>query len=559
MVAKAVKDGLLMVLDAGGGGGRCLLIDTSGREVSFAYRPWTMKVPQDHPMGSVFDPEEWWPALVDAAREALAKAGVDGHEAGGAGPGDGAVGPGAGAEEPGAGAAGPGDGAVGPGAGTAGRKVLAVSTTSIRDAAVFLDAGGNELYCGTNRDGRGLEFGFEVAQTLGETQWRITGRWPLGLDPAARLLWYRRYQPDVFDRIRHVLSINTWLTYRLSGAVTIEPTGASSSGLFDVDRGEWSDELTKAHGFDPSIFPPVSWPGQVAGRLSSATAGQLGLEPGIPVVTGLADSQAGCLGSAAWEPGDAVVVAGTTAPVMQVTDIPFRDPTHHIWAGAYAAPGRWVIESNAGLAGAVYAWYASTFVPAAELGGEGGQQGAGASPDPGAGTGHRSRYEVLEAEIAAAPPGQILAWLGPNVANFSSLSFPMEAQIKFPALGVFCTPTRGALARAVFENIAYAVRGNVEQLPARPELVRLCGGLARSRAFAQILAATLNVPLAVPAVREATGAGAAVAAAVGAGAYPDLASAVEGMVTLAETFVPDAILAGQYEGQYAAWRAGVAV
>lgn len=247
MVTKAAKDGLLMVLDAGGGGGRCLLIDTAGREVSFAYRPWTMKVPEDHPMGSVFDPEEWWPALVDAAKEALAEAG-----------------------------------AAGPAAGAAGPRVLAISTTSIRDAAVFLDADGKELYCGTNRDARGLEFGFEIAQTLGETQWRITGRWPLGLDPAARLLWFKRYQPDVFARIRHVLSINTWLAYRLSGVFTIEPTNASSFGLFDVGRGVWSEELRTAHGFDPSIFPPASWPGQEAGRLTSAAASTLGLEPGIP-------------------------------------------------------------------------------------------------------------------------------------------------------------------------------------------------------------------------------------------------------------------------------------
>lgn len=509
------KDDLLMVLDAGGGGGRCLLVDTSGREVSYAYRPWTMKVPPENPMGSIFDPDEWWPALLDAAREALARAG----------------------------------GAADNAAGGTGRKrrVLAISTTSIRDSAVFLDEAGHELYCGTNRDGRGLEFGFELAQTVGETQWRVTGRWPLGLDLVARLLWFRRYQPEVFARIRHVLPINTWLTYRLCGEYTAEPSNASSSGLFDVDHGVWSEELRAAHGFDAGLFPPVSWPGQVAGRLSPWVAAQLGLEPGLPVVTGLADSQAGCLGSAAWSPGDTVVIAGTTAPVMQVTDAPFHDATHRIWAGAYAVPGLYVVESNAGIAGTVYSWYASTFVP------EAGPAGSG---ETGPGD-RRSPYDILEAEVAAAPAGQILAWLGPNVANFSSLSFPMEAQIRFPALGVFCTPTRGALARAVFENIAYAVRGNVDQLPAKPGVIRLCGGLARSRAFAGILAAALNTPVMVPAVREATGTGAAIAAAVGAGVYPDLAAAMKAMVSLPETFAPDTVLAGQYEGPYAAWRAGV--
>jgi autoinducer 2 (AI-2) kinase len=500
---------LLMVLDAGGGGGRCLITDTAGREIAFAYRPWTMRVPPGNPMGSVFDPEEWWSALVAAAHEALGKVAADA--------------PGAGAGPPAAGAG----------------RILAITTTSLRDAAVFLDADGKELYCGTNRDARAVGLGFEIAQNLGETQWRITGRWPLGLDPGARLLWHKRDRPEIYERVRNVLSINTWLTYRLSGAISIEPTSASSIGLFDVSRGLWSAELLTAHGFDPSLFPPVSWPGQVAGRLSRVAAAALGLVPGIPVVTGLADSQAGCLGSAAWAAGDTTVIAGTTAPVMQVTETPFRDPSHRIWAGAYAVPGRWVIESNAGLAGSVYSWYAALFGP-----------GSGAD---------QSAFAGLEEEVAAAPAAQILTWLGPNIADFSSLSFPMEATIKFPALGVFCTPTRGALARAILENVAYAIRGNLEQLPDRPDLVRVCGGLSRSQAFTHLLASVLNTPVVSPAVREATGIGAAVAASVGAGIYPDLATAARRMVELGEPVLPDPVLAGQYEAQYSVWKSGLRV
>ena len=512
------RDGLLMVLDAGGGGGRCLLIDTTGREVSFAYRPWTMKTPEDNPMASVFDPDEWWGALVDASREALAKA-TDGRPAGALDAAD------------------------------VGRRVLAISTTSLRDAAVFVDADGQELYCGTNRDARAIGLGFEIAQNLGQTHWHITTRWPLGLDPAARLLWFKQTDPDLFGRVRHVLMINSWLIYRLTGVASAEPTNASSSGLFDVEKGVWSPELAAAHGFDAGLLPPLLWPGQVVGGLTPEAAQAFGLPPGLPVVAGPADSQAGCLGSGAWEPGDTTVIAGTTVPVMQVTDRPFRDPSHRIWMGAYAAPGRWVVESNGGMAGSVYAWYASTFA--------GGAAPGGASVPPGSPAGHGPGvYDVLENEIEAAPPAQIQAWLGPQVANFSSIPFPGEATIKFPALGVFCTPTRGALARAVLENIAYAIKGNIEQLPEKPALVRVCGGLSRSPSFVRLLAAVLGVPVVVPRVREATGTGAAIAAAVGAGVYPDLETAMKAMVALEEPCRPDPALTGPYGAGYATWRAG---
>lgn len=526
------QDGLLLVLDAGSGGGRCLVVDTAGKEVAFAYRPWTMKVPPENSMGSVFDPEEWWGALVDAAREALAKAGTRGV-------GGGAAGPTGGTGEPASGA---------------GRRILAVSTTSLRDGVVFLDGDGREVYCGTNRDGRAIGLGFEIAQSVGERQWHITGRWPLGLDAAARLLWFKREAPEVLARVRHVLMVSDWLVYRLSGALSVEPTNASSSGLFDMERGTWSAELAAAHGFDPAILPPVRWPGEVAGRLAPATAATLGLPEGLPVVTGLGDSQSGCLGSGAWEPGDTTIIAGTTAPVLQVAAEPFRDPSHRIWSGAYAAPGRWAVESNAGTAGTVYAWFAENFVrPEETETGDRARQATGKAGREGMG---RNPYAVLEEEVAAAPAGQVLAWLGPAVADFSALAFPSEATIKFPALGFFCTPSRGMPARAVLENIAFALRGNVEQLPAKPDLVRVCGGLSRSRAFLGILASVLGTRVAAPAVREATGAGAAIAAAVGAGAYPDLAGATRAMVDLSEVVEPDPDLVGLYAGVYPNWRAG---
>lgn len=493
---RAGRDGLLMVLDAGGGGGRCLLIDTAGRQVAFAYRPWTMRAPDYNPMGSVFDPEEWWSALAAATREALAEAVAAGR-----------------------------GGAEGP-------EVLAMSTTSIRDGSVWLDAQGDEVYCGTNRDGSAVGLGFEIAQNLGELHWRITGRWPLGLDPAARLLWHKRERPDVFERVRHVMMVSDWVRYRLSGEIAVEPTNASSSGLFDIEKGTWSRELAEAHQFDPAILLEVRWPGQPAGVLSGQAARDLRLPEGIPVVTGLADTQAGCLGSGGWDAGDTVIVAGTTAPVMQVLDECGRDETRKTFLGSYAVPGKWAREGIAGLTGTAYAWYADAFVK---------------EPDP---------YGVLDREVAAAPAAEVMAWLGPAVSDFSALKFPADSVIKFPPLGVFCTPDRGMMARAVLENIAYSLKGILEQLPSKPDKVTVCGGQSRSAAFVSILASVLGLPVAVPEVREATAMGAAAAAAVGAGVYGSLEEATLRMVRIALTVEPDPAAAGQYAATYRKWLAG---
>ncbi|MGB9880959.1 MAG: FGGY family carbohydrate kinase, partial [Anaerolineae bacterium] len=356
-----------------------------------------------------------------------------------------------------------------------------------------------------------------------------------GLDAAARLWWFRHHRPEIYERIAQVLMISDWLIYRLSGKLCSEPTNASSSMLFDVVQCTWSSELAQCLGYSARLQPPCYQPGQAVGTLTAQAAQALGLPEGIPVAAGAGDSQAACLGCDAWEDGTTTVIAGTTMPIQMVLSRPVFDEMHRLHLGAYVIPGRWVLESNAGLAGTAFRWFCQTFV------------GIGMAD-----------YYRLEDEMQQAQPGEVLAVTGPQIANFRELAFPPKSTFVFPFLGgTERPPTRGSFGRAILENIAYAVRGNIEQLVtiSGQELhsLNLCGGLARSRLFAQIVANVCQHEVQVPRVREASSLGAAICAAVGAGLYPDLPSAAAAMVQWEPAVTPNPEEVRTYRTLYRKW------
>lgn len=74
------------------------------------------------------------------------------------------------------------------------------------------------------------------------------------------------------------------LGFLLTGHRRTEITNASTTGLLEAGRSEWSSQLLDAAGIGADLFAPLVAPGQWIGMVSSAVAGQLGIGE-VPVVT----------------------------------------------------------------------------------------------------------------------------------------------------------------------------------------------------------------------------------------------------------------------------------
>src|SRR5204863_6558800 len=110
---------------------------------------------------------------------------------------------------------------------------------------------------------------------------------------APKLLWMRRYEPERFARLAHVMLPKDYVRLRLTGERATDVADASGTLLFDVAARAWSDEVLAALDLDRRLLPPALESPAVSGRTPN----------GVPVAAGAGDQAAGALGVGVDRPG----------------------------------------------------------------------------------------------------------------------------------------------------------------------------------------------------------------------------------------------------------------
>ena len=153
-------------------------------------------------------------------------------------------------------------------AGAAPDAVRAVSATSMREGMVLYDARGHELWACTNADGRaGREAADLVESGAAREIYELAGDW-VSITAPPRFRWLARHEPDVFAAIARVGMLGDWILTRLSGEFVTDRSLGSSSGMFDLAAGDWSDRVLEICGLDRSVFPRVVASGDVVGAVT---------------------------------------------------------------------------------------------------------------------------------------------------------------------------------------------------------------------------------------------------------------------------------------------------
>ena len=482
-----------VALDAGTGGGKCVIFDAAGKLIGAHREPWSYDLHLNPDVSFVkefsFSAPAFWDILCRCTRGALSQAGI------------------------------------------AASDVVGVAATSQREGCVFLDAHGTEIYAGPNLDARGFAEGLEVVSTLGgDRLYQITGHSAPFIFPIARYLWFRKHGAGT---VAHLLMINDWITYRLSGEFSAEPSNATESMLFDLRARRWSDEILSTFDIPAAILPPVRRAGERVGSVTVATAAATGLRAGTPVYVGGADTQCSLLGAGAIEPVATAATLGTTTPVQTVVKEALFDPDSRLWAGCHVVPDRWVLESNAGDTGDAYLWILDLV--------------SGGAP--------REQLYKLGEQLAAdrfGPPTML--FVGPALFDLSKMRFNRPGGILFPFPALHVRPDRATLVRAFMENVAYALRGNVEQIQAitnhKTPVLTLSGGMTRSGVLARVVTDVTGLPVRVAGEPESAALGCAML--IAASESGDFASAVDTMVQHVQ-LEPDAAQHERYEAPYAKW------
>ncbi len=344
---------------------------------------------------------------------------------------------------------------------------------------------------------------------------------------APKLLWMRDHEPENFERIRKIMLPKDYLAYRLSGSFCTDYSDASGTLLLDVAHRRWSGEMMELCGISEEQLPKLYESYQVVGTLKTELAGELGFGGNVKIIAGAGDNAAAAVGTGTVGEGRCNISLGTSGTIFISSD-QFQADCHNALHSFAHADGRFHLMGCMLSAASCNKWWMEEILKTGD-------------------------YEREQEAIARL--GENHVFFLPYLMGERSPHNDPRARACF--IGMTMDTTRAEMTQAVLEGVVFGLRDSLEvakRLGIRVERTKICGGGAKSALWKRMVANIMNVKVDVVESEEGPALGAAILAAVGCGEYPDVRTAAERIVRVAETIEPETELAEKYERQYARFR-----
>ncbi|SDC91306.1 glycerol kinase GlpK [Actinokineospora iranica] len=382
-------------------------------------------------------------------------------------------------------------------------RLAAVGITNQRETTLVWDrATGRPVHNAiTWQDTRTDELVRELGGAVGQDRFRERCGLPLATYfSGPKLRWLLRTVPGLAERADRgeVLfgTMDSWLIWKLTGGLHItDVTNASRTMLMNLATLDWDDAILAEFGVPRAALPEI--------RPSSAVYGTAtGVLDGVPVAAALGDQHAALFGQTAFSPGDIKSTYGTGSFLLLNTGESIVQSGHGLLTTVgYQIAGQravYALEGSIAVTGSLVQWFRDKLGlinSAAEI-------------------------ETLARTVADNGGCYI-------VPAFSGLFAPYwRSEARGVITGLTGYVDKGHLARAALEATAWQTREVMDAMRADTALdvgaLRVDGGMTANNLLMQLLADTLDVPVTRPTVAETTCLGAAYAAGLAVGYWPDL-------------------------------------
>ncbi len=340
---------------------------------------------------------------------------------------------------------------------------------------------------------------------------------------APKILWMKNNEPDNYKKICKIMLPKDYLAYMISGSFCTDVSDASGMLLMDVKNRCWSKEMLEICGITEKQLPKLYESYEVVGHLKPEIAKELGLSEGVKVIAGAGDNAAAAVGTGTVGNGRCNISLGTSGTIF-ISSEEFGVDEHNALHSFAHADGHYHLMGCMLSAASCNKWW---------------------------------NEDILKTKDFAAEQAQI-AKLGEN--NVFFLPYLMgersphnNPDVRAMFIGMSMDTTREDMTQAVLEGVAFGLRDSLEvarSLGIRIERTKICGGGAKSPLWKKMIANIMNLKVDVIESEEGPALGAAMLAAVGCGAYPDVETIAEKMVKVVDTVEPDPELVAKYEERY---------
>ncbi len=376
----------------------------------------------------------------------------------------------------------------------------------------------------------------EVLETVGRDHYiEIVGGQPSVAFLPGKILWFKRHEPELFQKTRCLLQANGYLNYKLTGCMSLDLDSASRCQCLDIRTMKWSGEIADAVGADLSKILPEPVPcTDIIGTVTTEASLETGLPAGIPVAAGASDAMASLYAAGLSRLGDAGESSGTTSLVFAGSDHPSATDVPVVTKPCSIAGMPYIFDAPINASGASLKWFLDLFCETEKA--EAKSFGLNV-------------YDYLNMLALKSSPGSGGLFYFPYLSGERAPLWNSYAKGMF--IGMTMQTDRNQLIRSVFEGTAYAVRHVIETVKAsgaKVDCLRITGGGAKSRTWNQIKASVLRIPVLIPDERSGdVPFGDVLIAGCAAGIYTDLAGVSRELIPIRETFEPDNTWADVYD------------
>lgn len=308
-----------------------------------------------------------------------------------------------------------------------------------------------------------------------------------------KALWVRRHEPEVWDRARRWHNSSSFVVARLTGEYVMDHHTASQCvPLYDLAARTWHEPWYQ-EVMGALTAPRLAWSAEVVGAVTADAAEATGLRAGTPVCAGTVDAWAEAFSVGVRQPGDLMLMYGSTMFIVQMLREAARHP--QLWNTAAVEPGGHCLAAGMATSGSLTSWV---------------QELTGGVP-----------FEVLVSEAAGTPPGSDGLLVLPYFAGERTPIF--DADARGVIAGLTLRHTRGHLFRGVYEGIAFGIRQILDLLDTETNPVRrlvAVGGGTQGGLWTQIVSDVTGRQQEVPEQTIGASYGDALMAAIGSGLVP---------------------------------------
>ncbi|MDR3182468.1 MAG: xylulokinase [Planctomycetaceae bacterium] len=471
-------------IDVGTSGTKTLAIDAKGKILASDVQEYPCYAPK--PLWSEQDPDDWWNAAVKSVRNVVRKAKLK-----------------------------PAD-------------VKAVGLSGQMHGSVFLDKNDKVIRRAILwNDQRTVAECAEIEDAVGGRQKliQLVANPALTGFTAPKILWLRNNEAKNYEKLRKVLLPKDEIRRRLTGEYATEVSDASGMLLLDVVRRTWSTELLDALKLDINLFGSVYESEDVTGKLTPKAAELLGLTTGCVVVGGAGDCAAGAIGNGIVNEGILSTSIGTSGVMFVYSDEVKIDPLGRVHTFCHAVRGKWHLMGVNLSSGGSLQWFRNALCR--ELAAEAKKK-------------KKDVYDLLTAEAEKTPPGSEGLYFLPYLSGERTPHADPFARGCF--IGLTLVHQRGHLVRSVMEGVTYSLRDSLEifeGLGIPVKQIRASGGGSRSPFWRQIQADMFGQRVVTINSEEGPALGAALLAAVGAGAFKNIQEACKAVIKVVKETKPN--------------------